>query len=82
MEQIPEFIDLQEDKQSASIELFSQLLKLDIKEKERVINFIAASMDLKTIPEAKTITGKSYNGLKKFGNVIRLIGRNYIALVK
>lgn len=83
MQQIPDFIDLPEDKQSATItpiELFSQLLELDIKEKERVINFIASSMDLKTIPEAKKITGKSYNGLKKFGNVVKLIGRNYIVI--
>ena len=43
---------------------------------------MAESMDLKTITEASKETGKSYNGIKNFVKVIRLIGKNYVILKK
>jgi hypothetical protein len=79
---IPE-LEIPEDEPSskiAPIELLEQLMLLNQDEKERAINFIAASMNLKTISEAKEITGKSYNGIKNFGKVVRLINKNYAVL--
>ena len=76
-------LDIPEDQTSAKIapyELLEQLLLLDQEEKERAINFIAGTMDLKTIPEAKKIIGKSYNGIKNFGKVVRLINKNYVII--
>lgn len=75
-----EFPDLPEESTCAKIapyDLLEQLMLLDDVEKERAINFIAGTMYLKTIPEAIKITGKSYNGIKKFGKVVKLIGKNY-----
>ena len=76
-----EFIDLPDDKPSAKIaqyDLLDQLLLLDEDEKIRAINFIASSLNLMTITEAKKSTGKSYNGIKNFGKVVKLIGKNYV----
>ena len=76
-------LEIQEDEPSekiAPIKLLEQLMILDQDEKERAINFIAASMNLKTISEAKEITGKSYNGIKNFSNTVRLINKNYVIL--
>ena len=81
MEQIPEFIDLPNDNPCAKIapvELLEQLLLLTEDEKTRAINFIGSSLNLKTISEAKQITGKSYSGIKNFGKVVKLLGKNFV----
>ena len=83
MDKIPSFLEIEEDSSSAKvapIELLEQLLLLDQEESVRAINFLASHLDLKTIPEAKKITGKSYNGIKNFGKVVRLLGRNYVII--
>lgn len=61
-------------------QVMEYILDCDIDKQSQLITLLSIDMKLTPISKAKTILNKSYNGVKQFGNTIKLGGKIFVIL--
>ena len=64
------------------LEVINFIINSDIEDKKRLIKIIDTELGLTPISKAKDVLGKSYNGIKNFGDVINIGGKNFVSFSK